>query len=205
MRRLLPVLLASAIVVALPLGADAARSCKPKKEATGCVVESAEWGEANGFKRSANITVSSSGLDHVITMMPGGASGNYASAPKRCGVIMSTRSATLFGAGPRIKGPIKIGKTYSGTSTFRTDRNKPGFRDPGGAFGGNAVVQSMEASYRLTVKILSAKRVRVTASGTTTVEVMYRDPNTPPSDPRSVPGTFTCKATYSGNISRGRY
>ena len=204
MRRLAAALLLSGLLVLPTTVADAARSCKPKKEAKGCVVTNAEWGEANSFKRSANIIVSRSGIDEIITMLPGSPSGNYPSAPRRCGVVMSTRSAVLFGSGPQIKGPIRIGGTYSGNSKRKIERGQPGFRDPGAAFGGNAVVQSFEASYRLTVKVLSAKRVRVTASGTETVQVMYRDPSAQPDEP-SVPGTFTCKASYSGNVARGRY
>ena len=210
MRRLAAALLAvlaTAILVALPLSADAAkRSCKPKREAKGCVVKSAEWGEANSFKRSANISVSSDGLEQNITMIPGSPSGTYPTAPQRCGVVMSTQSAVFFGSGPRIKGPIRIGKTYSGTSKNHTERGKPGFRDPGGAFGGHeVVVQTVDSSYKLTVKILSARKVRVTASGTESVGVLYRDPASEDSDPKYIPGTFTCKGTYSGTIRRGNY
>lgn len=64
MRRLLAAaaLLVSATVLVLPFSADAAkRSCKPKREAKGCVVKSAEWGERNGFARAASIPVSRDG------------------------------------------------------------------------------------------------------------------------------------------------
>jgi hypothetical protein len=207
MRRLLAAAaLIAATVVALPLSADAAKkSCKPKKEAKGCTIKNAEWGVANSFERSANIRVSRDGIDEIITMLPGSPSGDYPSAPKQCAVAMSTSQAVFFAGAPRIKGPIKMGKTYSKSSTYHADRSQPNFRDPGGAFGGNAIVQTVDASYELTVKFISAKKVRVTASGTNKVTVTYRDPNSGDSDPKYLPGTFTCKGTYSGTLPRGRY
>lgn len=205
MGRLAAAVLASALLAAVPASAEA-RSCKPKKEERGCVVRSAEWTKLGGFgQRSASVSVSGNQLEHSIAMIPGSPSGDYPSAPRRCGVIMSTQSAQLFSGAPRIKGPIKIGGTYSKRSTWRSVRNQPGFRDPGGAFGGDAFVQSLEATYRLTVKIVSAKRARISASGTTTAKVMRRDPASPDSDPKYIPGTFTCTATYNGTVSRGRY
>src|SRR5688500_19135763 len=100
MRRLLAgALLIAATVVALPLSVDvdaAKRSCKPKKEAKGCTIRNAEWGEANSFKRSANISVSRDGIDEIITMLPGSPSGDYPSAPRQCAVAMSTRQAVFF-------------------------------------------------------------------------------------------------------------
>lgn len=119
---------------------------------------------------------------------------------------MSSESAVYFGYGPTIKGPIRVGKTYTGTAKNHMERGKQGFRDPGAAFGGSDVaVQTVDSSYKLTVKILSAKKVRVTASGTETVTVLYRDRSSSDSDPKYLPGKFTCKGTYSGTISRGNY
>jgi hypothetical protein len=207
MRRLLALLAASVLLVALPASTDAARSCKKKREQRGCVVKQAEWGEINGFSPNsyAYVNVVGRNLGHVITMTRGTRSANYPSAPRQCGVSMSTQNASLFGSGPRIRKAIRIGRTYSGRSSFRIARGEPGFRDPGGAFGGDATVQSMEATYSFKVNVLSARRVRVTASGTNKVEVLYRDPSSPDSDPKYVPGTFTCSASYSGPITRGRY
>ncbi|HEX8207048.1 MAG TPA: hypothetical protein VF587_13390 [Solirubrobacteraceae bacterium] len=204
MHRILVVLAASVLLFALPASTDAARSCKKKRESRGCVVKNAKWGEGSTFSptSTAEVTVLGREIGHNVTMTPGTPSGNYPSAPKRCAVEMSTNRAVLFGSGPRIKKTIRIGRTYTGRSTFSVKRGEPGFRDPGGAFGGDASVQSLAATYNLKVKIVSARKARVTASGTNTAEVLYRDPNSPDSDPKYIPGRFTCTASYTGTIKR---
>jgi hypothetical protein len=207
MHRILALVAASALLAALPASTDAARSCKKKRESRGCVLKQAEWGEGNSFSptSTAHVTVVGRELGHNITMTPGTVSANYPSAPKRCGVAMTTDSAVIFGNGPTIRKAIRVGRTYSGRSTFSSRRGEQGFRDPGGAFGGDASVQSLAATYDFRVKILSARKVRVTASGTNTAEVVYRDPSSPDHDPKYVPGTLTCTASYTGTIKRGRY
>ncbi len=202
--RLLCVTAAAVLLVVLPAPAESARSCKPKKEERGCVVKRGEWGAA-GFNRAAHVSVVAKELHHTVTMMPGTVTANYPSAPPRCAVVMSTQTASIFGRGPDIKGPIKVGRTYSGQSEFHTDRTQPGFRDPGAAFGGETYVEEIDATYRLTVKVLSAGRVRVTASGTTSAKLRYRDPNSPDHDPQYLEGSFSCRGTYAGTIKRGNY
>lgn len=179
-----------------------ARSCKAKAEQKGCVIKQATWGQAQFAKRSSAVTISQTRLDSS-SQFNGTPTADYPSAPKSCLVGVTSNAAGLFGPGPALKGPFKVGSTYKGTKKFSIARGKPGFHDPGQAFGGGTVVQALSGSYSVNVKITSAKKVTITVSGDQQATLTYTSPGVIPPDTR--PASFRCKGTDKFTLSRGRY
>lgn len=179
-----------------------ARSCKAKAEQKGCVIKQATWGQAQFAKRSSVVTISQTTLNSS-SQFNGSITADYPSAPKSCMVGVTSNAASLFGSGPVLKGPFKVGNTYKGSRKYSIERGKPGFHDPGQAFGGGTVVQALSGSYSVRVKITSAKKVTITVSGDQTATLTYTTPSVIPPDTR--PATFRCQGTDKFTLSRGRY
>lgn len=179
-----------------------ARSCKPKAEQKGCVIKQGLWGQIKFAERSSVVTISGARMDSGSSFR-GALSADYPSAPANCMVGVTSNSAGLFGQAPVLKGPFKVGSTYKGSKSYSISRGQPGFNDPGQAFGGGTIVQSLSGSFSVKVTIVSARKVKITATGDQRAALTYTTPNSKPPDTRAA--SFRCRGTDSFTLSRGRY
>jgi len=197
MRRLLPLAVPlTLLLIATPAAARKKPACVHLHEASGCTLKAASFGVAQ-FTNSVIVSIGRRVESTVDINGKRKTDGHAASGG--CRMRFSSSSAVIFRGSPSIKGPIRVGKHYGASGRWSQRRGQPGFFDPGtGTFGG--VIVSMAATWHISIDVLSAKKLRVTASGTNTAAYnsLAADGKTP------VPHTYACSGSRTKTLKRAQ-